>query len=962
MFRVLTFTRTDGTKSRILVSDTDTGYTAKDFITMPGVVELLSATNSEVPTGGWTFQQLEGQIEGQIEGYTTRCFALVAPGDIESLLEDCTINCARIISMPETAAKAFLYNMSEEEQQVVSEAIDSLRFYESITEDTKIMLPKEMLSSLPSGIAETMMSVRKTYTLMGTENQEIFQTKFDSEFCVPLPSLDTIHAGRHDAVSSLDLLRVLAPDRKEARPGIFTYRAIYHTPYYKVDKKLRGMVPSYFNWITGFARNDLVDVQPNERHMYKNLQTLICSDLSRYVSEITTGIFMSTTLGALLEKLCRAHDEDAIRMLYNDIKNTNSADASCNLQFTTVEDLLSKGWYIADVCRAIKDSLQVSPDYLLECITKRPKELRAIECDNHPFTLTLQDEQAQQYIEQFIELGYTTTAMQRFLISLCKCAYRVNWGHTGATLAIPGFVEVSQLDAIDTEFVGYLQERGAGKLVDYSAYPLLCSNRIGTEDDEDSMFSNADDDKDTRMGELFTRMDYYITSETAQRIGMDSLDIDYFTTKATTVQSSEAAIVEYWRTVNGDNNIDTFLSSCLLATADPSILCESFIKLCRWGERRPRLLVLQNHPEIRYVFDLNLGHKVDNTTIVNEDDLIKNNGCDYSFAGCLTSTSNPTVQQGQIVAFVLQKDYGNVQKEYLASWLDIGEMYVTNAINIGEFTAVTPLRWDPDNLAAIEDYERKDFNLYLSQENIETGLKNKIQPGDLSAVALLTTPGITNSAGYLRSLRDDSIITTKDRQYDILRRYTSCLARFYSTEGYKINAVRTTLDLLECAGAFYELFKSGDSAKSHVNERATATAMQKLNLDSGSSTPDIQWDTSALRGPFTLICDMEMKSTLPPIEFSDPNVRQVAARANNRIVLLLSQTADKFVFCRKDIRADEVARVKKVDATTGQQKLFIGRKNYQDLSAGIERLVQGMSCSINKKPAVLHESLKDVII
>lgn len=946
MFRIVQFKTSDNKQYKLLCESDDGNYTAQGILGMIGVSdEALTADDKNT----WKLMALTGTI-GE---YQTHLFGLFTDNDTSC--EDCTDLVAGYLGLPSTAVKSMLSRIDADVSEVISSIMEDIRYYETVTSETKVYIPKEMMTELAPGIADKMSSIRHSFVLKNTENQEIFQENCTADFGFVLPSLTAIHNNGSKVASSNELLRIIAPYRKEERSGVYSYKSIYHTPYYKVDMKLRGLVPSYLSWITGYSSNDSLEIQPNERHMYNNLKTLLYADLSRYTSEIATGIFLSGKLGSLLSKFCRKmSDNEAIRMLYSDIKTAATEDCYCDITVSEVENLINQGWVASDVADTVKSKLVLAPGYLSSLVNNRPQNLRMVDCDNLPFVLNISDEESQKFLDSYIKMGYITGAFCRYLIELCKCAYRVNWGHTGAARAIHGFVDVSEMDNLDAEISGYLKDKAAKILVPVEKYSTLFYGVMDTDDDE----FDYDDDSGSE-DELLSSLDYYITNETAQRISMNSLASDFFTTQASTVQSSEAAIVEYWRVINGDNNLDTFLFSCLLQTSDPDILIEAFIKLLRWGERKPQLLVFMTHPEIRYVFDLNAGQRIDNTTVVDERELVKKYGCDYSLVGILSSESNSSINPQYIVGFVLQKDYGKVQKRYLASWLDLGEKLINSNTDVGEFSTLVPFTLDPQYFIPVEKFEKESYNLYVSDSNIELGLRNKIQAKDLNALALLTTPGIMDSAGYLRSLKDDSIITVRDRQFDILRRYVASLNDYYKSVGYKLNAVSNTMELGDCIREFWELASQHSEEKVTANEKAAASAMQKLNLD--NSTPNINWDTSELKGTFLIICDMKMQSSIPPINFTDPSLQQLAARVQNRIVLLLLQLPDKYVFCRKDIRQHEVARVTRVDQTTGQKVLKIGRKDYSDFSSALAHLTQGRSCSINKKPVVLHESLKGIL-
>lgn len=945
MFRIVKFTERAGGVRSVFLGDLETGNSVKDLMTVPGTYQNVVDSDDKLLS-------LE-KLDGSIGSYLTTCFALTV-SDSYTDVEDVTADMSRLLTMPDTAARALMGSMDEEKRDALSEVLDAIHFCESIKQGDKLCLPPTAFSKLGSELTKEMTSVRNSYSLKSTDNQEIFQTNFDTEFGVLLPALGDIHSGNDELISALDILRVTAPYRKQERANVCSYRGIYHTPYYKVDMKLRGMVPNYLAWITGYSVNDMLDISSNERHMANNLNLLICSDLSRYVSEMVSGVFFGTQLGSLLSKLCGRKDPDVIQQLCEDIKEVNNNKASCSLSFSQIDELQKSGWYEGDVVRTIKENLTIADGYLQELLENRPIDRRTIDCDSIPFTLSLTDEQERSFTDLMINNGYISSAMQKFLTDLCKKAYRVNWGHTGATLAIPGFNIVNHIPSIDDMMSTYINDRLSGQPVDFTKYPNLYARSYANPGftDDDAAGESEDDD------EIYSRFDYYITAATAQKIAAGSLSDDYFSAPAPASQTTEEAIVEYYRNVKGENNLDNFISAAFIKTADVSIFIECFIKLMRWGERRPKLLVLQKHPEIRHVFDLNSGLRIDNIAIVDESELIKSNGCEYSLAGMLCTDSSPVLSKELIVGFLLQKDYGTVKKSFLASWVDLGEMVANNAINIGDFAVVTKMSVNKDELIPVESFEKKEYGFYVSDSNIESGLKLKIQPKDLSAMALLTTPGIMNSMGYLRSLKNDTIITTKDRQYDILRRYSSTLLSFYTKCGGTVNNCTNSVEFAACAGEFYELWNQGDT-KREANEVNAANTLRQLNLE-GPSASSVKWDDSELSGKFMIISDMDMKSTLPPIEFTERPMREIAAKARNRVVLLLLQKEDRFIFCRKDLTAKEVAISSAKDAN-GRIVNKYSHKNYAFFAQIIDNLTKGVEGKINSKPVVLHRSLQGLI-
>lgn len=939
MLKTVQFVTDDGNVKRMLLFDSESGNSAKEIMSVPGVYDNVACTQDNLSIK-------LNKLSGGINGYKTHCFGLVVNDNV--VTEDMTQLLHQALMVPVTAVSAVLATYPEDVRDDVSKAIDIIHYCENIKESDKLCIPAEAFSEMDKETADRMMSVRRSYILKNTENQEIFQKSPTDTFGVLLPPLQDIHYG-DDGISALDLLRVLAPYRKQVSAGAYSYRSIYHTPYFKVDMRLRGMIPSDMSWITGYSSNDTLEIQSNEQHMMNNLNMYYCSDVSRYVAEMVSGIFFDTTIGSLISRLCIKRAEDLIYYLCDEIRGESNDQISCDLQFTDVFELYQNGWPITGVTRLIKDNLVIKEGYLKSVILNRPNDRRIVDCDNLPFVLDISDVEEQEFTDIMIKQGFISGAMQRFLIGLCRTAYAVNWGHTGATTAIPGFVVKSALEEIDKQLSTYLFDRSKSDYIEPEKYPNLFLQE-SSESDDDEIFS------DEGREEVSSNMNYYVTSETMQKMMSNSLPYDYFSTKATAAQSSEAAVVEYWKTVNGENNLDVFLSSVLLKTADASILFESFVKLCRWGSIKPKLLVFPKHPDVRHVFDLNTGMRMDNLVITNEADLIKVNGCDYYIESALCSNSNTGLAKDRIIGFCLAKNYGMVVKRFLASWNDLGEIVASGEHIIGDFVTVSPMTLNPEEPSYIESFENISHEFYLTDKAIEEGLKLKVQPKDLSPLALMTSPSVLDSMGYLKALKNDRVITLKDRQYDILHRYIDAVNRFYSKNSKAILSVQSSIDLMVLSTAFLEVFNEDTSVKQDSNVLTAANTLSKLDLGL-NDVVSIEWDTTELSGKFYLIADKELISDLPPIEFSDRQLQSIAANTHNRIILLMLSKDGKYIFCRKDLRPQEVLLVPNRNPNS-KQAYSIAAKPYSELAPLIEALQAGKHPTVKGVPAVLHESLK----
>lgn len=969
MFKVVRLKDGTGNEVAIFTGCSNTGYAAKDILTMPGAYDecMAYAAGSSLSLR---------KLSGTIGTYRTECYALITTAE-DSLVQDLTNDVSRILTMPATAGNAMLQAMSPELREDVRQAMDSIHVYEATKEGSKVCLPEEAMSEVDPEVAKSMRSARQSYVLRSTENQEIFQKTYDAEFGVRLPSLDDIHSESGFKFNALDILRATMPYRRPGSPVV--YEPLYHTPYYKVGNQM-GMVPQYLQWIDGYSSNDLLDIQPNERHMQRNLYTLYQSDVARYVANMVTGVFFNTEFGSKLTKLRLLRDKDAIDRMVSEIRVSNSTGevpgVRCDITTTDVEELWANDWNSTEVGRLVKSRLSFDAGYLENVVKSQHPAKRIVTTRNLMFVLSLTDEQEQVFTDLFIERGFITHELHEFFLKLCQRAYEVNWGHTGSARAIPPLVYQNGLEAVAKEFTQYLVAREAGKAPSViecmSLYRDSYGDPTAVDEDEDTFLvddRNGEDDDTPSIA-----FDYYITLATAGRMLAGELDFSALNdlrdneteaerrARLEATQDSDTRKIERWRTVNGNSNLVYFLTDAYMRTADVKVYINAFLKLLRWGERRPKVLALQDHPEIRLVFDLCTGAEGDNTVIVDESELVKVNGCDYSLAGLLASTTNNDINPQHIVGFLLEKNYGSVVKQYLASWEDLAEMVETCNINIGEFKTGAPVNADPSALVSIESFDKKSYEIYESDKSITEGIALKVRGRELSKVVLLTRPHVMSERSYIRATMNSTIITTQDRQYDNLRQYSDNLRRFYGKYGEKLAAIRSTIDLQDLATLFGELVKTGASAKKDHNEQAASNAIQKMELDFGTgaaSGANIAYSDAPLVGKFVLVIDDKnytiADDTWEPIPFTDPQLQGLVAKKKVSIVLLLLKTSDCWLLCRKEnLGPSEVDIIRKPDGGGAQ----INSALYGHVRKQVNTLLKGGDATYDGLPLKLHISAK----
>lgn len=942
MIRVVTF-NFGGNMFPLFIDDTDTGYTGKDVLTKPGIYEEVTSESFTLPIA---------EMSGSIDGYATKLMGLIANQDPSDSapreIQDYTAKVKQLLAVPETAAKMLMERESPEMREFLSGALETIHYYEAVTTETKVFLPESAFEYVEPDVAKKMRSTRHVHILKNSDNQEIVQKTFSDMYGVVLPSIEDLHSDMDVSPNALDILRVIAPCRKELTPGVFQYQGIYHTPYYRVDARLRGTLPSYLGFLNGYARNDNLAIQQYERHMYDNLYMFIISDSARYVSQIYTGIFLQTALGQKLKRLINCKNAELFGQLVSDLSVINDEGVTCEVTYTDVQAAISTGINADELAKLVQSKVSVSVEALTSMAVKQKDVNRVIDIENIPFVLDIAEDDKDMLTTTLQDNAIVTRAMFEYILQLCCKAYAVNWGHTGATRAIPRFVSKNTIETINEAMTAHLNSKVGKSAANPNVTSVLYSSTYRPDDDDEG----GDDDED----EIFAAFDYYITDSTRQLMRDGQLDIGYLANKATGAESAESSVVEYWRKVNGDNNLRYFLTSAFMETGAVQVLLEAFYKLMRWGDNKPALLVFDDMPEIRTVFDLNVGKEIPNTAIVDESQLVMVNGCKHTLAGVLIA-KDIIGADNAVVGFLLCKDYG-IKKYSMASWVDVGEMVQRGEIDIAEFKGVSQVALQGENVHDITSLAETDYALFTSNRNIEMGLANNIQPTQLSELALLMQPDVTKSTEYLKSKQSTVVITIKDRQYQILNSYINVVRALYDKEGALLGGAQaTTVELSAVAAEAYQLYVNGLSEQApDVNAVRAQNAIASMNLDVDDDS-GIEFSDEALEGKFAIISDVDMESGLPTLDFTDANMQKLNQRLKNRIVLLLLELSDTYLLCRKDISQAELLVLDRK----------IEHRKYSVIAPAIAGLKQGKPIRINdtksgvKKVLKFHRSLEGLV-
>lgn len=936
MIRIVNFKSSDGDLP-LFIDDTNTGYNGKDILTKPGAYDDVTGPGFSLPIA---------ELTGTIDGYSTKMMGLVLNLSDEAIaihpVQDCTNSIQKLLTVPETAAKMLLAAASDDMREFMETALDTIHFYESVDRNTKVFLPDSAFGFVPEDVANSMRSSRHVYVLKSVDNQEFIQKDCQAPYGVVLPDVDDLHSDMDVSPSALDILRVIAPCRRELQPGVYQYNGIYHTPYFKVDPKIRGAIPSYLGYLNGYAKNDKLGIQSFERHMADNLTTFIRSDTARYVGEITTALLMATPFGQSVRRICACRSTELLQSLVAEIQSLCPNGLTVNLSYDDMKEV--EGGKSA--AALLKSAIKFESDALLHFVDEISTNQHIADTRNLPFVLDISDDLKEQLTAKLIEKSVISMPVHDHLIALCSRAYEVNWGHSGAARAIPRFVLTATIEQMDAALAAYVQAKVTGKPapsnIDFSIlYPAIPKQA----DEQDELDGGMDDD------EIFTQFDYYITNDTAYKLRTGTLPNDYFFSQATGAETSESNIVEYWRKVNGTNNLSYFISSSFTATGDVGVLIESFLKLMRWGDVKPSMLMFPEYPSIRNAFDLSQGKETPNMAVVDESQLVRVNGCKYSIETPVLA-GDIIGREPALVGLLLSSDYG-VKKYTLASLVDVGEMVEKNAIDIADLKTVQAINIGSAPL--LDEFANEGYDLYTSNYNIEKGIEYSVPPATFSELALLLESGILRSAEYLKAIQSSVVITTRDRQYQNLKTYADVVRVLYSEFKPQLSESQTdTVELAKICSRAYSLFVSGATKQAQdANEVRAASTIASLNLEGGS-----QYDDRELLGKFTIISDVQMQSMFPSIDFTDSQVKKLAERLSNRVVLLMLETDDAFVLCRKDISASELL------IKDGK----IEHKRYSAIAPLVDGLKQGRRVAVTdsktgtKKPAKLHQSLAEYIV
>lgn len=843
---------------------------------------------------------------------------------------------------------------------------NSLNAIMELKTSSKIDLSNEFFAS--EELSSSMCSKRPVFNIPMTENQSSIQENNESELNIALPPLMDIRESPANAVNILALINVIAPYRRLTESvQSFSYHSKYHTPYFRMggtgtkvnDELAKSKLSADFKWVYGNSNNNLLPLQQNEQKLFNNLKTLYFGDISEYVYDILTGLLNTTTFGMRVNRLVGLSKENALeaaemipKSLPDFITFSFSADA-----FAAIPDgsILTK----EIVSSVFSETITLNSEQVKSLITEGYTASKVIDCDHNLIKPHFQIANEKEIINLLIENGYISLHFRTFLMSLIQMAYRINWGHTGATHAItPVSTETPRklFDDKMSEFLDKVLLRVASKKKAQS------SNRFPSneyDDYEDDMEDNNDPDGD----EVYTDYPWYTSSSTRRKIresanGYVDNDIDI----SMDMLDTESKIVERWRVVNGEAILSNYVSNCFFITGDVTIFALSFIKLLRWGyTRKPTFLVFPEFPQIKTVFDLNESAVSENLFIVDESDVVKHNGCDYTLTAILRSKSKIlNTKREPIVGFLLTKDYGKVKKHYIASWSDLQQEYKKNPeeINIDPLNIphqdIQHLLQDQNFIEKVQDL--MEFEFYISDEHIKQSHEFMCQASELSECRHLITADVTRSSAYKSAIKAETITTNKERQYAILNDYIHKLARLYSNYENDIEQITTVQDLINLLKIWERLSKQ--PPKKEHNDAVAEKTLQRMQLGGTDNSVDTILEKLKKSGKYALVVDKDCDTPLTPLTFPDHAVNQLALKYYNRVVMTL---------LRGRIGQENVAVI--TDITDFSQSQLALRENgtpsvfsYENILPFINVLKKKDVCNTKNATFYIQSSLKGKLL
>lgn len=806
---------------------------------------------------------------------------------------------AKLIQQPDTAIRAVIEARSDAGDTMLEILYDNFRTIRSTKKSTKVVVSKEHF--LDEELARTMITNRPVFSIQPEKNVDIFQTSPTDTVCLALPSVYEIKESP-TCISTLDVLNLVAPYRLQTKVS-YGYMSIFHTPFFRntndfgkvYSQSALNSVDSKFRWLFGVARNNMLPLQQNEMQLAGNLETTYYNDVAVHMELLLTGIFYQSKTGRLLQKLEGLRKPafiEAFQMFLAEMDPFIKCMVKMEDIFELDDEAIVTKQLLLDI---FNGKIVMNQDGVMQLIDSMSTANHIIDCNYYAMSITFENLDDNVVVQSMIDNGFISKHMYEFLNELCMIAYRINWGHSATTKAIPGLVSSDKISEFDNKMVTKLNDVMAGK---------------GTHRDifKDMQNDDSDDEDDTETEDIEASFNQYLSNITITRIknstdGLRLLD-DQSLLDALTPKEK---IIERWRVINGESRLYNFINKGFTLYHNPKLLILAFIKLLRWGEeRKPTMLIFPECPEIQTVYDLNESLEMQNIYLVSEDDIVLKDGCRYSIESALyTETKIINSNEAVIVGFVLMEDYGKIQKHYIASWSDMSTLITKDKCDISNlklsYTDITDI-FSKKHLIE-EDMAGVDF--FVTEDKIAESVNMNCQAALLSECALLVEKGITKSSEFIKSAKRSTILSLRDKQYDILHTYIRKLSGFYQKNSQQLQ----NLDKGCTANDLTNLILDWDSAQTTTqkplhNEVVGENILNKLEL--GNKEDSLAYSEFSDLKNVALIIDMEMIAGLDPIIFEDKTLNEVSRMLENKIILCMGYTTVNGKECRVFFRNNKL--------------------------------------------------------
>lgn len=753
----------------------------------------------------------------------------------------------KITTSPEGHLLPVLYNPNNEEvspQQASLFASSKLQQQQAIQNNAGTPLEailKGVFSSYqyiqqsPSNVIKTTLprecflddaSFAKYYSapvLQSTENVVLLADTPEDEWRIDLPAVPN-----SAEVSPYNLLQVTKPYRVAK-----AYMAIYHTPFFlnahpqviperdRIRTEAWDIVPKGIpaKYIYGDDKMNNLPIQNNEQKMLSNLMGYCSSFIRKNYKQIIEGMFGTTTFGIKFAKLLNRPISEVISSL-EEVLSEIPPMFECSVSVEDFTSLQQDKPLTLGTCRSIFQDRIVLPK------ENTSKFLETIISKGHIFPSTEFLPIVSNITADILEdNGIVPREIFDFYCDLCNAACSVNWGHTGAYRYIAELKDESLCSKASVDLLSK---------VDLSTFTIY-SYQADTED-EDSLVGPQD---------VLVDIPHYISGTTIRAATVQgissSIDWQYAT--------RDQRIIERWRYLEGEYALKNFLTKVCNDLGIEKV-CHAFIRLMRWGVRKPTMLILDDKYDC--IFDLNNVCITNNKNIIDPSKLQLSNG--------KTNSIEVAVKYNNVlIGFLLKRDYQTVQQYLLASWEDMKE--VVDDTDFSDKLSACTLEHLLGNYT---------FNWYVSKSNIELSKKYNCRAEVLNYLSALENPGVVSTEEYNSSLKAPTIVTIKDRQYRNLDRYLKALYSQY-TELLRSNLV-----------AGIHMFRMEEEATPTHNEAIASSTLAKLQLNNNDYL-DIPLDGAK----YVLIVDKDNQvPNVPGIAMTHPSLQRVSAQCNNRIIAL----------------------------------------------------------------------------